>query len=165
MTLWKIFAVDTQFKQLRKRSLKKNSGFSGIRTRDLCDTGAVLYQLSSEAITVGSRSILVGLTFTAQHVRHFSRRPSCIFLKFVTIWRCTIFPSLIKYQNWYIKQLIAKPTFQFDRNLQMPQILFNYLVGKSPLHNITELYTSSKQSLRNFHWHCRWNAARSLWSL
>ena len=23
MTLWKIFAVDTQFKQLRKRSLKK----------------------------------------------------------------------------------------------------------------------------------------------
>ena len=56
----KIFAVDTQFKQLRKRSLKKNSGFSGIRTRDLCDTGAVLYQLSYEAITVGSRSILVG---------------------------------------------------------------------------------------------------------
>ena len=60
MTLWKIFAVDTQFKQLRKRSLKKNSGFSGIRTRDLCDTGAVLYQLSYEAMTVGSRSILVG---------------------------------------------------------------------------------------------------------
>ena len=60
MTLWKIFAVDTQFKQLRKRSLKKNSGFSGIRTRDLCDTGAVLYQLSYEAITVGIRSILVG---------------------------------------------------------------------------------------------------------
>ena len=60
MTLWKIFAVDTQFKQLRKRSLKKKiSGFSGIRTRDLCDTGAVLYQLSYEAITVGSRSILV----------------------------------------------------------------------------------------------------------
>ena len=56
-----IFAVDTQFKQLRKRSLKKNSGFSGIRTRDLCDTGAVLYQLSYEAITVGSRSILVNL--------------------------------------------------------------------------------------------------------
>ena len=60
LTLWKIFAVDTQFKQLRKRSLKKISGFSGIRTRDLCDTGAVLYQLSYEAITVGSRSILVG---------------------------------------------------------------------------------------------------------
>ena len=60
MTLWKIFAVDTQFKQLRKRSLKKNSGFSGIQTCDLCDTGAVLYQLSYEAITVGSRSILVG---------------------------------------------------------------------------------------------------------
>ena len=49
MTLWKIFAVDTQFKQLRKRSLKKSPGFSGIRTRDLCDTGAVLYQLSYEA--------------------------------------------------------------------------------------------------------------------
>ena len=60
LTSWKIFAVDTQFKQLRKRKPEKNSGFSGIRTRDLCDTGAVLYQLSYEAITVGSRSILVG---------------------------------------------------------------------------------------------------------
>ena len=58
MTLWKIFAVDTQFKQLRKRSLKKNSGFSGIRTRDLCDTGAVLYQLSYEAITVGGNNVV-----------------------------------------------------------------------------------------------------------
>ena len=58
MTLWKIFAVDTQF--IAKEKPEKNSGFSGIRTRDLCDTGAVLYQLSYEAITVGSRSILVG---------------------------------------------------------------------------------------------------------
>ena len=52
------FAVDTQFTCREKP--EKNSGFSGIRTRDLCDTGAVLYQLSYEAITVGSRSILVG---------------------------------------------------------------------------------------------------------
>ena len=44
----------------KEKPAKKNSGFSGIRTRDLCDTGAVLYQLSYEAITVGSRSILVG---------------------------------------------------------------------------------------------------------
>ena len=28
---------------------EKNQGFSGIRTRDLRDTGAMLYQLSSEA--------------------------------------------------------------------------------------------------------------------
>ena len=27
----------------------KNQGFNGIRTRDLCDTGAMLYQLSYEA--------------------------------------------------------------------------------------------------------------------
>ena len=86
MTLWMIFAVDTQFKQLRKRSLKKiqaSAGFEPVTsevtqfkqlrkrslkkiqlqrdwTRDLWDTGAVLYQLSYEAITVGSRSILVG---------------------------------------------------------------------------------------------------------
>ena len=45
---------------IAKEKPEKNSGFSGIRTRDLCDTGAVLYQLSYEAITVGSRSILVG---------------------------------------------------------------------------------------------------------
>ena len=29
-----------------KDSLKKNSGLYGIRTLDLCDTGAALYQLS-----------------------------------------------------------------------------------------------------------------------
>ena len=39
----------TQFKQLCNRSLK-NSGLNGIRTHDLCDAGAVLYQLSHEAI-------------------------------------------------------------------------------------------------------------------
>ena len=50
----------TQFKQLLKRSLKKTSGFNGIRTGDLCDTAAVLYQLSYEATSVGNRSILVG---------------------------------------------------------------------------------------------------------
>ena len=35
-----------QLMQLRKESLKKNSGVYGIRTLDLCDTGAALYQLS-----------------------------------------------------------------------------------------------------------------------
>ena len=34
--------------QLERRILKK-SGFNGIRTRDLRDTGAILYQLSYEA--------------------------------------------------------------------------------------------------------------------
>ena len=36
----------SNFKQLERRSLKKNQGFNGIRTRDLRDTGAMLYQLS-----------------------------------------------------------------------------------------------------------------------
>ena len=58
--LRKIFAVDTQFKQLRKRSLKKIQASAGFEPVTLCDTGAVLYQLSYEAITIGSRSILVG---------------------------------------------------------------------------------------------------------
>ena len=38
----------SQFKQL-ERSLKKNQGFNGIRTRDLRGAGAGLYQLSYEA--------------------------------------------------------------------------------------------------------------------
>ena len=38
-----------QFMQLEIRSLKKNSGFNGIRTRDLRVAGAMLYQLSYEA--------------------------------------------------------------------------------------------------------------------
>ena len=32
-----------------KIKLKKKSGLNGIRTHDLCDTGAVLYQLSYQA--------------------------------------------------------------------------------------------------------------------
>ena len=32
-----------------KEEAKKNQGFNGIRTRDLRDTGAMLYQLSYEA--------------------------------------------------------------------------------------------------------------------
>ena len=78
MTPRKIFAVDTQFKQLQKRSLKKKkkkkktSGFSGIRTRDLCDTGAVLYQLSYEAITVGSRSTPSGSIMPPRVIQHYS---------------------------------------------------------------------------------------------
>ena len=38
-----------QFKQLERRSLKTNQGFNAIRTRDVRDTGAMLYQLSYEA--------------------------------------------------------------------------------------------------------------------
>ena len=34
---------------LQKESRKNNSGLNGIRTRDLCDTSAVLYQLSCQA--------------------------------------------------------------------------------------------------------------------
>ena len=33
----------------KEEAWKKNQGFKGIRTRDLCDTGAMLYQLSYEA--------------------------------------------------------------------------------------------------------------------
>ena len=36
-------------KQLRKASLKKNYGLNGIRTHDLCDTGAVALPLSYQA--------------------------------------------------------------------------------------------------------------------
>ena len=38
-----------QLMQLRKESLKKNSDLSAIRTLDLCDAGAALYQLSQQA--------------------------------------------------------------------------------------------------------------------
>ena len=44
-----IIAVNFQLKQLERRSLKKNQGFNRIRTHDLRDTGAMLYQLSYEA--------------------------------------------------------------------------------------------------------------------
>ena len=41
-----------------KEEAWKNQGFNGIRTRDLRDTGAMLYQLSYEATqSLGARSI------------------------------------------------------------------------------------------------------------
>ena len=52
-----------QFKQLERRSLK-NQGFNGIRTRDLRDTGTMLYQLSYEA-THWERGPVEALIFQA----------------------------------------------------------------------------------------------------
>ena len=37
-----------QLKKSERRSLKKDQGFNVIRTRDLRDTGAILYLLSNE---------------------------------------------------------------------------------------------------------------------
>ena len=45
-----IIAVNSQFKQLERRSLKKKKqGFNALRTCGLRDTAAMLYQLSYEA--------------------------------------------------------------------------------------------------------------------
>ena len=57
----------SNFKQLERRSLKKkkkkNLGFNGIRTHDLRDTGAILYQLSYEA-THWERGQFIESTFS-----------------------------------------------------------------------------------------------------
>ena len=42
-------SICSNFKAIGKKKPEKNQGFNGIRTRDLCDTGAMLYQLSYEA--------------------------------------------------------------------------------------------------------------------
>ena len=44
-----IFAVMNTTQPVVKRRPEKNSGLYGIWTHDLCDTGAVLYQLSLQA--------------------------------------------------------------------------------------------------------------------
>ena len=63
LNLWFILRM---LQAIAKEKPEKNSGFSGIRTRDLCDTGAVLYQLSYEAMTVVPNSH----GFIAQLVEH-----------------------------------------------------------------------------------------------
>ena len=53
MKTWLIIAVmHTTWAFVRLKS-EKNSGLNGVRTHDLCDTGAVLYQLSYQA-TLGA---------------------------------------------------------------------------------------------------------------
>ena len=51
----KIIAVIYTTFAVAKRKPEKNSGLYGIRTLDLCDTGAALYQLANES--TGSRSL------------------------------------------------------------------------------------------------------------
>ena len=49
MKIWLIIAVMHTTSAVVKLKPEKNSGLNGIRTHDLCDTGAVLYQLSYQA--------------------------------------------------------------------------------------------------------------------
>ena len=82
-----IIAVNFQFKQLERRSLKKNQGFNGIRTRDLRVTGALLYQLSYEAThweqgqfieftsRVRSEMMCLNWKFTAMIILHSHLQP------------------------------------------------------------------------------------------
>ena len=46
----------------KEEAWKKNQGFNGIRTRDLRDTGAMLYQLSYEAQLVEHRTGIAEVT-------------------------------------------------------------------------------------------------------
>ena len=46
---------------------EKNQGFNGIRTRDLRDTGAMLYQLSYEATLIISYTIRHFTPFTGKY--------------------------------------------------------------------------------------------------
>ena len=61
-----------------KLKSEKNSGLNGIRTHDLCDNGAVLYQLSYQAnwelVTFWVRNIPVGvfISFSAVQVSDLS---------------------------------------------------------------------------------------------
>ena len=58
---------------------EKNQGFNGIRTRDLRDTGAMLYQLSYEA-THWERGL--NWKFTAKITYHFHIYPQFIYESF-----------------------------------------------------------------------------------
>ena len=52
------------------KAWKKNSGLNGIQTHDLSDTGAVLYQLSYQAIILPSSNIwtlIYSLVITNSH--------------------------------------------------------------------------------------------------
>ena len=52
-----------------KEEAWKNQNFNGIQTRDFHDTGAMLHQLSYEALA--SSFQLLNLKFTAMNILHF----------------------------------------------------------------------------------------------
>ena len=57
---------------LRKRGLKKIQASAGFEPVTSANTGAVLYQLSYEAITVGSRSNFSGSIMPLRVIQHYS---------------------------------------------------------------------------------------------
>ena len=57
-----IAAVNFPIKATGKKKPEKNQGFDGIRTRDLRDTGAMLYQLSYE-VTHWERGQLIEVNY------------------------------------------------------------------------------------------------------
>ena len=58
-----IFPIQAIGKKKPEKKKKKNQGFNGIRTRDLRDTGAMLYQLSYE-VTHWERGQFVEFIFS-----------------------------------------------------------------------------------------------------
>ena len=63
-----------------KEEARKNQGFNGIRTRDLRDTGAMLYQLSYEATHWERGQFMLKFgKFTAMIILHFHLQPQFIY--------------------------------------------------------------------------------------
>ena len=65
---------------------EKNSGLNGIRTHDLCDTGAVLYQLSYQAIwelvSLGVRNIPVKVKDVNEYMKKIIYSPQFKYMIF-----------------------------------------------------------------------------------
>ena len=87
-----IIAVNFSIKATGKKKPEKNQGFNGIRTLDLCVTGALLYQLSYEA----TQKFKFG-KFTAMIILHSHLQPQSKNELFYLLHINTI--SLIKYCN------------------------------------------------------------------
>ena len=91
--------IDTTSADMKLKP-EKNSGLNGIRTRDLCDTGAVFCQLSYQAkwelVTLKVRNILVDGEDTSEYMKN----------------KCNLFQAM-------------NITFSFNKKLSAARVSFN----------------------------------------
>ena len=94
---WMIIAVIFATLAVAKIKPEKNSGLNGIRTHDLCDTGAVLYQLNPVQAWIFSKLLSCVCNCDNHSLSHSSVLPQFKYMNFhifnfndSCVWECLI---------------------------------------------------------------------------
>ena len=107
-----------------KEEAWKNQGFNGIRTRDLCDTGAMLYQLSYEATHWERGQFIEFISPVRSEMIYFT---SLIFHPFLSIFISIMVTLAFLFELWTFFEYwnIKLHTFSLTSKKKMLDSYFN----------------------------------------